>query len=252
MPESTLPPTGRRSGQPRVARFARATLGSLALGLGTVLMVASCAGGMEQTDEAEGAGGSGESAPQPTSTAEAEPSPSGAAAPAPAPPRADEVPIVSAADGQQAQSAPPTQVEVPTLGASLPVEPTGVEADGQMEIPEDAAIGGWYRFGATPGDGAGDTVIAAHVGSQQTPRGPLRDLEQVPEGSEITVTDAEGTSHTYRSVSVEQVGKEGLDLSPYFSRSGPDRLVLITCGGRWLPELGQYEDNVILVAEASD
>lgn len=251
MPESTPPPTGRRSVHPRVARFARAALGSLALVLGTVLMVASCAGGTGQTDQT---GGADESPPPPASTAEAEPSPSGAAAPAapaPDPSRADEVPIVSAADGQQAQSAPPTQVEVPVLGASLPVEPTGVEADGQMEIPEDAAVAAWYRFGAAPGDGAGDTVIAAHVGSQQTPRGPLRDLEQVPEGAELTVTDAEGTTHTYRSVSVERVGKEGLDLGPYFSRTGPDRLVLITCGGRWLPEQGQYEDNVILVAEAS-
>lgn len=249
MPERTLPPTGRRPDEPRVARFARAALGSLALVLGTVLMVASCAGGAEET------GGADESDPQPANTVLAEPSPSGTAvpsAPATAPSPADDVPIVSTAGGPQAQSAAPARVEVQSLGASLPVEPTGVEADGQMEIPEDAAVAAWYRFGAAPGDGSGDTVIAAHVGSQQTPRGPLRDLEEVPDGAELTVVDAEGTEHAYRSVSVERVGKEGLDLTPYFSRTGPDRLVLITCGGRWLPEQGHYEDNVILVAEASD
>ncbi|MDD9207375.1 hypothetical protein PU560_12990 [Georgenia sp. 10Sc9-8] len=49
------------------------------------------------------------------------------------------------------------------LTVDMPVDPVGVAADGQTEIPEDAARAGWYRFGATVGAAAGTTVIAEFV-----------------------------------------------------------------------------------------
>ncbi|MCT1775836.1 class F sortase, partial [Brachybacterium sp. p3-SID957] len=161
------------------------------------------------------------------------------------------VPIVSTTTAAARKTPEPVSITVPILDASLPVEPTGVRADGQMDIPEDAAIAAWYRFGAAPGDLQGDTVIAAHVGSVQTPVGPLARLTDVRAGDEIVVTDSAGEPHAYRAVSVERAPKDGLGLTPYFSRTGPQRLVLITCGGRWLPDRGHYEDNIILVADVS-
>ncbi|WP_422116454.1 class F sortase [Brachybacterium sp. UNK5269] len=162
------------------------------------------------------------------------------------------MPVVSAADlpsAEQDARSVPVRIQYPGLGADLPITPTGVAEDGQMEIPADAADAGWYRFGQAPADDAGSTVIAAHAGSEETPEGPLYALRAAEVGDEVTVTDQEGTRHTYAVTSVERLGKDGLDFTPYFTRTGPERLVLITCGGQWLPERGSYADNVIVVAE---
>lgn len=175
---------------------------------------------------------------------------------APAPPKdanrgpSPEVPVVSAdGAGSETSSPVPTVVEYPRLGAELPVTPTGVSDDGQMAIPDDAAQAGWYKYGPTPADGEGDTVVAAHSGSEQTPEGPLYSMHGALAGDEVVVTDAEGQRHHYTVTAVEQLGKEGLDFTPYFARTGPERLVLITCGGQWVPERGSYADNIIVVAE---
>ncbi|MDI3329472.1 MAG: class F sortase [Micrococcus sp.] len=146
----------------------------------------------------------------------------------------------------------PVRVEYASIGAELPVVPTGVADGGQMQIPEDAATAGWYRFGPAPADGEGNTVIAAHAGSAQTPVGPLYGLREAQPGEVVRVEDAAGQQHAYRVTEVHQLGKDGLDFTPYFTRSGPERLVLVTCGGQWLPERQSYADNIIVVAEAVD
>jgi hypothetical protein len=47
---------------------------------------------------------------------------------------------------------------------------------------------------------------------------------------------------------VTRVSKTLVDLPAVFSRSGPPRLHVVTCGGAYLPEDGGYQDNVVLVA----
>jgi hypothetical protein len=170
--------------------------------------------------------------------------------PSPAP--APGVQIESAAgvpSGEESRTAPPERIRYPRLGAELPIRPTGVTADGQMEIPADAAEAAWYRYGPAPGAGAGSAVIAAHSGSDATPDGPLYAIRSARAGDEVTVTDQDGTAHVYEVISVQRLGKAGLDFSPYFTRTGPERLVLITCGGQWLAERGSYADNIVVVAE---
>ncbi|QCU79065.1 class F sortase [Citricoccus sp. SGAir0253] len=143
----------------------------------------------------------------------------------------------------------PVRLRYEAIGADVPVMPTGVAGDGQMEIPEDAATAGWYRFGPAPADGEGHTVLAAHAGSVETPRGPLYALRDAAAGDLVRLWDQDGTEHRYRVTTVEQLGKDGLDFTPYFDRTGPARLVLVTCGGQWRPERESYADNIIVVAE---
>ena len=44
-------------------------------------------------------------------------------------------------------------------------------------------------------------------------------------------------------------GRWVANLDQLFTRSGPPRLTLITCGGPFLPEFRSYRDNVVVVAE---
>jgi len=163
-----------------------------------------------------------------------------------------EVPVQSADLADREIAPDPVQLRYPDIDADMEVEPKGVASDGQMEIPDDAAQAGWYEYGNAPADDTGTTVIAAHAGSRETPVGPLYALKDAEAGEQITVVDDAGDEHRYEVTEVQRMGKEGLDFTPYFERSGQHRLVLITCGGQWIPEQNSYADNIIVVAESLD
>ena len=61
-----------------------------------------------------------------------------------------------------AEAARPVRVRVAALGVDAPVVAAGVAADGQLELPADAATVAWFIGGAVPGD-SGSAVLAAHV-----------------------------------------------------------------------------------------
>jgi len=117
-----------------------------------------------------------------------------------------------------------------------------------MELPEDVDRVGWYRFGPAPGAG-GSAVLAGHVDERDQGLGVLAALRATPIGAEVLVTDAAGAVTRWRVVSRETVQKQALPLDRLFTRDGPPRLVLVTCGGPFLPELGSYRDNLVVVAE---
>ncbi|MGY1988425.1 class F sortase [Blastococcus sp. SYSU DS0669] len=144
--------------------------------------------------------------------------------------------------------APPVRIEVPGLGVTAPVDPVGIAGDGQMELPEDVTRVGWYRFGPEPGV-AGNSVIAGHVDDREQGPGALFPLRTAEPGEEITVTDAAGETTRWRVVSREVIEKDVLPLDEIFRRDGPPRLVVLTCGGPFLPEFRSYRDNVVVVAE---
>jgi hypothetical protein len=67
-------------------------------------------------------------------------------------------------------------------------------------------------------------------------------------GEEVQVDDGTGTTTRWRVVSRELIEKQVLPLDRLFARDGPPRLTLMTCGGPFLPQLGSYRDNVVVVA----
>jgi sortase (surface protein transpeptidase) len=173
----------------------------------------------------------------PTPTASSAPSSSGPA-----------VPTRDAAPAAPTEAAAPARLRIPSLGVDSVVDPEGVAADGQMALPEDVDRVGWYRFGPLPG-APGSAVIAGHVDDREQGLGALAPLREAAVGTEVLVTDAEGTTTLWRVVSRELITKQALPLDRLFARSGPPRLTLVTCGGPFLPEYGSYRDNVVVVAE---
>ncbi|WP_051515646.1 class F sortase [Candidatus Blastococcus massiliensis] len=173
------------------------------------------------------------------------PAPEAGAGPLPA------IPSVTTLDAAPAAVRPapaPARISVPALGVDAPVDPVGIAADGQMELPEDVSRVGWYRFGPAPG-ADGSAVVAGHVDDREQGPGALFPLQDAGVGEEITVTDAEGTTTRWRVVSREVITKQVLPLERLFARDGAPRLTVITCGGPFLPEYRSYRDNVVVVAE---
>lgn len=189
--------------------------------------------------------------PGPTATAAPSPSPA-AATQAPVP----DVPVRSAALSSLTadDAAPaPTRLVVEALGIDIPLDPVGVAADGQMEIPEYAERGGWYRFGAKPGDATGTVVIAAHVDSIATEGlGPFAALTDAEAGQVAVVHLADGTQVTYEVTGRTAVAKPEVAWPDVFDRDGPPRLVLVTCGGSFRSDVRSYSDNILVTASPGE
>ncbi len=178
------------------------------------------------------------------------------AAASPTPPTPEPTPSIRAsarsADPAALRSADPAprpvRLRIPDLGVDATVRPVGVQDDGAMVIPAAPTSVGWYRYGSAPADPEGHTVIAGHVATAQDGPGALAPLERADVGMPVLVTDADGTVHRYVVRGREEIRKQRLPVDRIFARDGPPFLVLVTCGGEYLPELGSHRDNVVVTA----
>jgi hypothetical protein len=151
----------------------------------------------------------------------------------------------------EAPAAAPVRLTVPDVGIDAPVDPFGVTPGGQLQLPDDVHRVGWYRFGPAPGQSQGSAVLAGHVDSWDQGLGALNRLRSVEPGQRITVADAAGAVTTWQVVTRRLVVKQQLPLPELFTRVGPPRLVLLTCGGPFDQRLRSYEDNLVVVAVPS-
>jgi len=162
------------------------------------------------------------------------------------------VPAVPVVDASVRDSLPvaaaPSRVVVASLGVDVPVIPTGLDDAGNMALPPDPANAGWYEYGPAPASPAGATVIAAHVDSLTYGIGPFAAFADAVPGTEIVVTDTAGAVRTYVVSSVNTTDKLDVVWASVFDRTGPPRLVVVTCGGEFDYSTRHYLSNVIVVA----
>lgn len=143
----------------------------------------------------------------------------------------------------------PTRIDVDWAGVTAPVQPEGVDDAGAMALPPDPAVAGWYRLGAAPSSPEGTVVIAAHVDAVGYGTGPFAHLQDVPDGTNVTLTDAAGTATRWRITSVSMLEKQGLPWASVFRDHGPRQLVLVTCGGAFDTTTRHYESNLVITAD---
>lgn len=140
----------------------------------------------------------------------------------------------------------PVSVSLPALGVDgAPIEQVGLELNGELEVPGAEAVG-WYQFGAGVDAGRGSAVLAAHI-AYNGRDGVFRNLADSAVGDRVEV-EADGSTRTYEIVSIEQYGKFDLPIDDLFREDGDERLVMITCGGSFNPQLRSYDDNVVAIA----
>ena len=157
------------------------------------------------------------------------------------------VPVQPATPPPVEEVADPVRVVVEGTGIDLQVIPVGQEPNGAMTLPNNHYQAGWYRFGPAPGSSRGAAVLAAHVDSR-TEELPIAGMDEVPAGTGVTVTLSDGSVLRYATADVRNIPKASLDGFDLFNRDGAPRLELVTCGGKWLDSVGDYEDNVVLTA----
>jgi Sortase domain len=143
----------------------------------------------------------------------------------------------------------PRSLRLPS-GRVVPVRPVSTGRDGQLAVPDDPGIAGWWRGSSRIGDPSGKTLLAAHIDSRRR-LGPFAELYAAHPGRRLVLRSA-GLRQEFRIHSVRLIGRESLTAHPaLYSPSGPRRLVLVTCAPPYDPSRGGYQNLVVLVAEPS-
>ena len=146
----------------------------------------------------------------------------------------------------QLPASQPVRVRVPALGVTSAVIELGLQDDGSMEVPGGAYPVGWYDASPTPGE-LGPAVLAGHVDWAGEP-GAFYGLRELLPGDEVVVDRVDGTVATFRVDRVEEHDKDAFPSDDVYGDIPSAGLRLITCGGSFDRDTGDYDDNVIVFA----
>jgi hypothetical protein len=140
----------------------------------------------------------------------------------------------------------PNTVLLPKGGRASLVR-SGVAGDGTLQIPD--GVGKAALWGAALDGPAGATLIAGHINWAGV-AGPFAELWGAQAGQTVTIVDAGGKRLTFAVDQVLTVDKDNLPqhADELFGQTGPHRLVLVTCGGKWVGGALGYDENRVVIA----
>jgi hypothetical protein len=137
----------------------------------------------------------------------------------------------------------PKSFAIPSLGVDASIEPVHATETG-IEVPP-IGHAGWYDAGPRPGE-PGRAVLIGHLDGKTMP-GVFQNVPELPNGAQIVVRDSTHHIHRYEVVGKLQVEKTQFPAAAVYGPSERPVLVLITCGGIYVPGEG-YSSNVIVYA----
>ncbi|MFF1609783.1 class F sortase, partial [Amycolatopsis sp. NPDC058278] len=189
---------------------------------------------------AAGAAGAAAAAPSPSPTASAPATP---AAPAAQTPQTSSSPAPPPSPPPQR----PGTVRLPGGGTATLVR-QNLGPGGELPVPADLGQAAWW--GASLDAAGGASVFAGHV-NWRGATGPFAELWTARIGTEVTIVDSAGKTWRYRISQLVTVHKNDLPARAdyLFGPSGPHRVVLVTCGGRWVGGSDGYEENRVVIAD---
>ena len=163
------------------------------------------------------------------------------------PARAAAAAVTPVAAVRQLPASAPTAVRIPALGVTSDVMELGLQRDGAMEVPPGAYPVGWYDRSPTPGQ-LGPAVLAGHVDWDGEP-GAFAGLDELLPGDTVEVDRADGTTAVFLVDRVEEHAKDAFPGDAVYGDLDHAGLRLVTCGGAFDQETGDYLDNVIVFAQ---
>jgi len=139
----------------------------------------------------------------------------------------------------------PARIVIPSLDVNATVVPEPLQADGGLVIPPPSQVG-WYEAGPAPGQ-PGSTLVAGHIDYGGVP-GAFLSLSSLAVGAPVDVVTVSGQTVPYTVSRLVEVPKASLSSTGVLTDQGPSVLVMVSCGGAFLPAEAAYADNVVVTA----
>jgi hypothetical protein len=143
----------------------------------------------------------------------------------------------------------PNNIQIPKLHAEAPIQTMG-EVKRELDIPLNPKIVGWWNGGAHPGATTGTAVLAGHINYAGV-TGTLAKIGTLDPGDHIFVTGFRQGKLTKLDFVVDAVRTYRKTVLPYaqiFDQTVAGRLAVITCGGPFDSQTGNYLDNIVVYA----
>jgi sortase (surface protein transpeptidase) len=144
----------------------------------------------------------------------------------------------------------PVALQVDSVGVDAPIE-LGNVADGVMQDPSGPWVVSWYEPLGKVGEG-GNVVMAGHVDFWNVGPAVFWDVRYLPEGDIIRVVGEDGKNYEYavqwtQSYMADQLTPEVIQ-GEIVGDTGQETLTLITCGGEFNPDTGEYNQRWVVRA----
>ena len=133
---------------------------------------------------------------------------------------------------------------IPDIGVDAPFEEKGLNADDSMEDPSGREAVAWYPFKSLP-NGGENVFLAGHLQLGGTPA-VFWDVPNLEIGDRLVIW-AGGIEFHYSVVSKELWTKED-SLHAVNDPVDSEVVTLMTCGGDFIPETGDYTHRWIVRA----
>jgi len=147
----------------------------------------------------------------------------------------------------------PVALIIPDADVDAEVERTKI-VDGQMLDPSGPWIVAWYEATGRAGE-TNNMVMSGHIDYWDVGPAVFRNVASLKEGAEITVQGEGGGTFTYAMEYLEQVEVANLPqekLNELVGRTDYPALTLITCGGQFNYDTGEYPARDIIRARLLD
>ncbi len=145
------------------------------------------------------------------------------------------------------RAAPPVRLTIPQLQIDQSLIGLRVKPDRELEVPSDYNDIGWWSTGPAPGD-AGAALLVGHVDSKEGPAVFYR-LSSLKKGDRISVRRADGRTVTFAVTGSRSFAKDNFPDKLVYRTDGKPSLHLVTCGGAYDRETGEYRNNTVVFAD---
>lgn len=159
------------------------------------------------------------------------------------------------AEAEIPEGVAPIAFQIPVFGVDAPIE-IGSIVDGAMQDPTGPWVIAWYEQLGRLGQGT-NVVVAGHVDYYTVGPAVLWGIKEpgIAPGELIMMTGEDGTVFEY-AVEWSQQFDVATELTPdviqndIVNHTGYEALTIVTCGGEFIPGMGEYTSRIIVRANA--
>src|SRR3989338_6782430 len=141
--------------------------------------------------------------------------------------------------------AAPVRLTIPAFTLDANIQHVGVNAKGNMGVPDNFTDVAWYKGGPAPGL-RGSAVIDGHVDNGLGLAGVFKHLSELKVGDDVYVERRDGDRVHFKVVSIESYNYKEVPLERVFNRKDGTYLNLITCEGNWVKGEKTYDKRLIV------